>query len=321
MRRLLPLLLLFDLGNAAHAQSTFVADFKTYNIATVIKEYKYNYQVSDAVSTSFIDSIITYVAPDSLVTLSTDYPSDNRTINYLDRRKRVLKTEYLKGETLMNYKVWRYDSFNRVTYYEIRQIASPGQSYNKSYHFENKKTAEGSTETEYSYFNGKQEFATTSYYDTKKVKQKEVRVNGGGLTIHIETYRYDGKGRLRERSVYFPEYRTTKTFAESVGPDPKCIKQFGLVKEVVNDANREKIIARELLKYKKPIIDKDCDDMQLKITNPLCEITITKEKESKKIVSLRTIERKPILPVKSTKPVTTVTLPAKQNTPIPLKKK
>lgn len=321
MRRFFPLLLLLAFENDTHAQTSFTADFKTYNIATIIKEYRYNYQISDAISTSFIDSTVTWVGPDSLVTLSIDYPSDHRTINYLNKKKQVLKTEYMRGETLMNYKVWRYDSFNRITYYEVKQIAAPGQSYIKTFHFDNKKTAEGSSETEYSYFNGKQEFATTSYFDKKNVKQKEVRVNGGGLTIHIETYRYDTHGRLRERSIYFPEYRTTKNFAESVGPDPKCMKQFLLPKEIVTEANREKIITRELTKYKKPLLDKDCDNLEYKVSNTACEITISKEKESNKIVIFKTLERKPLPPATLVKTKTT-TLPAKKPLPpLAVKKK
>ncbi len=80
------------------AQPTFKAGWKTYTTAMVIHEFNYNYVHTDSARLSLTDSVVTYVATDSLVTMTESFSMrDNtvyKTINFfsLGAKKKVIKT-------------------------------------------------------------------------------------------------------------------------------------------------------------------------------------------------------------------------------------
>ncbi|GAA4467876.1 hypothetical protein GCM10023093_24430 [Nemorincola caseinilytica] len=266
-------------------QQTFKAGWKTYTAGSIIHEYIYNYTHADSVRLSLADSIITYIATDSSVTMTEAVRGrDNnvyKTINYFSPKRQLLKTEDYKDGNLLEANEWRYDDKNRKICH-IRTNALNSNVYKKTYDYSaDKKTGESVT-SECSYFNGKIEFYTKMYYDKEGQKIKEVRMNDNNKdVIHVENYTYGENGKVKERSVYFPEFKITKKFDEPAGNVPsKCygIKPVGTA-ERVHPASKVPYITRVIARNKAMLQDPGCREFEYTFTNNVnCVITIATTK-------------------------------------------
>jgi len=278
------LLLLLTSGDAP-SQATFKAGFKTYNIAMVVHDYTYNYTHPDSAYLTIIDSNKTYIATDSLVTMTESFSkrdqATHKTVNYFSLKKLLIKKEEYKDENLQEVNEWRYDDKNRKTTH-FRDNKVNGNSYRKQYDYATDKKSGETVVTESSYYNGKIEFYTKMYYDKDNVMYKEVRLNDNNKdVIHVETYTYGENGKVKERSVYFPEFKVTKKFEEPAGCLPrKCfaIMPVGTA-EKVNPNTKINYIKRVITRNKAALSDPTCKDYEFTFTNNTnCVITIATRK-------------------------------------------
>ncbi len=189
---------------------------------------------------------------------------------------------------------WRYDEKNRKTQH-YKDDKMKNVSYRHQYEYAVDKKSGEMVITESSYFNGKIEFYTKFYHDKNNVKYKETRLNDNNKdVIHVETYSYGENGKVRERSVYFPEFKVTKKFEEPAGNIPaKCfgIMPMGTI-EKVNLNNRAAYITRVIMRNKAVITDPACKEYEFTFTNNTnCAITIATAKNNAKTVKYRLKER------------------------------
>ncbi|MBA3827529.1 MAG: hypothetical protein H0X33_01190 [Taibaiella sp.] len=264
-------------------QTTFQGGWHIYKIGTLTRQYTYAFDYKDDLALWTRDSIITYTAPDSSVMLTINYSGGkaiDKTTSYLNPRHQIIKTEYYTGEYLAKTEQWRYDTFNHITFYSVHKTGESQGNFLRTYTYSSQKTAEGSAVTEFCHFNGRVEFETIDYYDHKNVKYKQVRMNDIKKVIHVETYKYDIKGHVTERDIYFPEYGVTKKFAEGNGDESnvKCYKSYTLPKEKFDVINRDVFVKREIERNKAIITGKECAGMEIKALSPSFEIIIKKDK-------------------------------------------
>lgn len=267
------------------AQQTFKAGWKTYTAGAIIHEYTYNYTHADSVRITPADSSKTYVAADSSVVMTEATRGRDaniyRTISYFNGRKLLLKSEDYKDDALQESNEWRYDEKGKKICH-IRTNALTGNVYKKMYDYTADKKSGETVTIESSYYNGKIEFYTKMYYDKNNMMYKEVRLNDNNKdVIHIENYTYGENGKVRERSVYFPEFKTTKKFEEPAGNIPaKCygVKPVGTL-EKVNPMMRVPYIRRVIAKNMPILKDPGCKEFEYTFTNNVnCVITIATTK-------------------------------------------
>ena len=286
MRRIqyLALPLLFVAGQL-RAQQTFKAGWKTYTAGSIIHEFVYNYAHTDSVHLALADSIVTYVATDSAVVMTQAVRGrDNnvyKTIQYFSPKRQLLKSEEYKDDNLLEVNEWRYDDKNRKTYH-VRTNAQTSNVYKKMYDYSTDKKSGESVMSESAYFNGKIEFYTKYYFDKENRKMKEVRLNDNNKdVVHVENYTYGENGKVKERSVYFPEFKVTKKFPEPAGDVPaKCygIKPVGTM-ERVSPATKVPYITRVIARNKALLQDPGCREFEYTFTNNVnCVITIATTK-------------------------------------------
>ncbi len=254
------------------AQSTFKAGFKTYNTGLIIHEYGYKYVQKDGPQLYATDSAKTYVNTDSFVTMTVAHrqhdQAEYKTINYLTTKKLLAKSEEYKNGNLVEENSWKYDDKRREIYH-LKENKTNGYTYKKNFRYENEKGG-GHVKYESSYFNGRIEFYTKYYFNSKNVLTKEVRLNDNNKDIvHVETYTYGENGKVKERSVYFPEFKVTKTFKEPEGNVPaKCSGMMPIgIKAKANPATRTFYIKRAILKNLATISDPECSDFDYTFTN------------------------------------------------------
>jgi len=281
MRRIILAMLLIAGGGSIWAQATFKSGWNTYNTRTITHEYTYNYSFTDSIRLFLADSLQMFTSADSEVTLTIHHPlHDNsiyKTANYLNPKKQVVKTEEYKDENLQVMNEWRYDEKNRNIYhFEDNKVS--GNSFKKLYEYATDKKSGETVVTETSYYNGRIEFYTKAYYDRDNVKIKEVRLNDNNKdVVHIETYTYGENGKVKERSVYFPEWKVTKKFEEKEGSEvPKCFRTLPVgTAEKPNLNTRIAFIKRLIMRNKVLLSDKDCHDFEYKFTNYTnCDIVV-----------------------------------------------
>ena len=282
------------------AQATFKAGWETYKTAMIIHEYTYNYSFNDSFRLALADSAEILVAPDSAVVMQVNFPfrekTISKTINYFNAKKQVIKTEEYRGDNLTMLHEWRYDEKNRKSYYfEDNKLS--GKNYKKNYEYSTDKKTGDFVVTESSYYNGKIEFYTKSYYDKKTVKYKEVRLNDNNKdVIHIESYTYGDNGKVKERSVFFPEFKVTKKFTEPGGDDaPKCIKATPLnPAEKIYGPGKAIYLKNFLRKIQAMVTDPECSEFQYTFSNHVYEIYVctTKVNNGRQII-MRYKERMP----------------------------
>lgn len=267
------------------AQQTFKAGWKTYNTGSIIHEYIYNYTHTDSVRLALADSVTTYVAADSAVAMTEAVRGrDNnvyKTINYFNPKRQLVKSEEIKDDALQEANEWKYDDKNRKVCH-VRTNALTNNIYKKTYDYSTDKKTGESVTTECSYFNGKIEFYTRMYFDKDNVKVKEVRMNDNNKDIiHVENYTYGENGKVKERSVYFPEFKVTKKFDEPAGNVPaKCygIKPVGISARVT-PTSKVPYITSVITRNKAMLQDPGCREFEYTFTNNVnCVITIATTK-------------------------------------------
>jgi hypothetical protein len=298
MKRIFLIVLLLSSGIICSlAQSTFNGGWGVYKTGSLTRMYTYTYDIRDSVQLALTDSTQIFASPDSAVIMTINYSLHDKffykTTNYAGKNKLVYKSEHYKGNTMQSVDEWKYDLKNRPIYHSENSKVN-GATYIKTYTYEPDNATGGQIITENAYYNGKVEFYTMDYYDRKNIRYKEIRLNDNkSATVHVETYQYDANGRLKLRQVYFPEFKVTKKF--NMGNDQdytKCFKQISVPDEVVNAANKELFLKRQLLKYKAILTDKDCKELEYILNSRGYKITVTKSKaDNKKTVSFSIIDK------------------------------
>ncbi len=293
MKKAFAFLVLLTSAFCSYSQATFKAGWNTYQAGMIIHEYTYNYTFTDSFRLYLADSSVIYATADSMVTMQvgTRYRDNSiyKTIHTFNGKKQVTKTEEYKDENLQQSNEWRYDDKGRKTY-QLEDNKLTGNSYKKNYDYSTDKKTGETVITESAYFNGKIEFYTKSYYDKENQKTKEVRLNDNNKDIiHVESYIYGENGKVKERSVYFPEFKVTKKFEEREGTLPvKCFRSMPMgTAEKINLHTRISFIKRFMTRMESVIFDKDCDEFEYKFTNGSnCDIIVasTKVNNAKKLI-------------------------------------
>lgn len=281
MKKVIFILLFLAVTSGIVAQPVFKAGWNTYKTGTITREYAYNFN-NDTAKLSFIDSTLILTSTDSLVTMTLHYPprdkSVYKTVHYFNEKKQILKTEEYKDENMTMSYEWRYDAKNRKEYY-VEDNKVSGNNFRKTYDYFNDKKSGDNIVTETSYYNGRVEFYTKSYYDRKSVKYKEVRLNDNNKdVVHIETFYYGDNGKLKQRSVYFPEWKVTKKFDEKEGNmQPKCAKCLPVgTAEKILLPTKVAFIKRLLGRNKALLSDPECDQFEYIFKNfTNCEIIVS----------------------------------------------
>ena len=275
----------FVLFNAsAQSPATFKCGWNTYHTATVIHEFTYSYVYKDSFKLYLADSTKTFIAPDSQVVLNIDYPfHDNivyKVANYYNAKRKVIKTEEYKDNSVQVLRDFKYDDKNRKIYsYEDNKLTL--NNYKKLYDYSTEKGTGDIVITETSYFNGALEFYTKSYFDKNSSKYKEVRLNNNNKDIvHVEKFFYNAAGKLKSRSVFFPEFQVTKEFPEAGGDDPvKCYKSMAMnISDKATLQTKVSFLKKLLMKNQALLLDKDCHDFEYKFTSSDCEVVISTTK-------------------------------------------
>ena len=292
MKTVIAFIVLLSICIVSFAQSTFKAGWNNYQTGMIIHEYTYNYTFTDSFRLFLTDSAKILATSDSMVTEAIcNHLHDNstyKTVNYFTGKKQVTKTEEYKDDNLQQSNEWRYDDKGRKIF-QSEDNKVNGNIYKKNYDYSTDKKTGEIIVTESAYFNGKIEFYTKSYYDKNYQKTKEVRLNDNNKDIiHIENYTYGENGKVKERSVYFPEFKVTKKFEEHEGTLlPKCFKTMPMgTNEKINLHTRIAFIKKFMTKMQATIMDRDCDEFEYKFYNGVnCEIVIasTKVNNTKKL--------------------------------------
>ncbi len=282
MNKLISLSLLLLCSYPVIAQPTFKAGWNTYSTGSLTHEYYYNFVNNDTGKMTLVDSALVFASTDSLVTLTVHIPfrekSVYKTINYFNTKKQILKTEELKDDNLLEMNEWRYDEKNRKIYH-YEDNKTTGNNFRHTFDYSTDKKNGDIIVSQCSYFNGRIEFYTKTYYDKNSVKYKEVRYNDNNKDIvHIETFYYGDNGKLKERSVYFPEWKVTKKFEEKAGSQvAKCYRCLPVgTAEKITIANKVPFIKRLIIRNTVLLMDQDCDQFEYIFKNfTNCDITLT----------------------------------------------
>jgi hypothetical protein len=277
------------------AQATFKAGWNTYKTGWIIHQYNYNYAKGDSSRLFPADSARILVSSDSAAVMTISYPehdkNTNKTVNYFNIKKQLTKTEEYTNENLINVKEWGYDDAGRKISY-IEQNKNTGNTYKKNYDYTTDKKTKEVVMTESSSYNGRIEFYTRTYFDKTGKKTKEVRMNDNNKdVVHIESFIYGENGKVRERSVFFPEWKVTKKFQEKEGNElPKCFRTMPVgTAEKPTLAGRVPYIRKLLLRNTALLNDADCNDFEYTFRNfTNCDIIIssTNASNTKKITFL-----------------------------------
>ncbi len=166
-------IVLFTIATNLFAQPTFKVGWNTYKTGIITHQYTYKYTYSDSTILSLIDTMQILATSDSLVTCCIHTPMHERyvykTADFRNVKKQIIKTEEYKDENLVTNKEWKYDDKNRKNYH-IEENKVNGNNYKKTYEYGSDKKTGDFVISESSYYNGKIEFYTKSYYDKNSVK-------------------------------------------------------------------------------------------------------------------------------------------------------
>ncbi|NCX95409.1 MAG: hypothetical protein EBX41_03175 [Chitinophagia bacterium] len=188
-------------------------------------KYSYNFSLDDTNRLALTDSAKFFIAPDSQAVLKITYPHFDHNIfklaEYYTKSMLTKVEEYVNNDIQQEFE-YKYDNAQRkISAIEENHITKA--HYKKTYEYGKDKPSGDSLITETSYYNNKVEFYTKMYYNKSKQKYKEVRLNDNNKEIvHTETFNYNEKGRLKERVVYFPQFKVTKNFAEDGSLPDNC---------------------------------------------------------------------------------------------------
>jgi hypothetical protein len=290
MRKCIFILLLLVVGCRISAQTTFKCGWTTYKASMIIHEYTYSYTLGDSIRLFLADSTKTFVAPDSAATLNIDYPfKDNITYkvaNTYNAKKKLIKSDELKNDGVQVSREYKYDDKNRKVY-ETEDNKISNNIYKKTFSYSTEKNGDQLV-SESAYFNGRIEFYTRSYYDKRNVKYKEVRLNDDNKeVVHVENFIYNDAGRLKERSVYFTQFKVTKTFPEGGDSPADCFKsQVVNITDKASPATKIAFLKKLIAKNKPSLLDPSCHEFECRFYNSDCEVLIstTKTNNIKKVV-------------------------------------
>jgi hypothetical protein len=283
-------LLFLALAYQLSAQTTFKCGWVSYKASMVIHEYTYSYTIGDSIRLFLADSTKTFVAPDSAATLNVDYPfKDNTTYkiaNTYSPKKKVIKSDELKNDQVQISREYKYDDKNRKIS-EIEDNKVTGNIYKKTFSYSNEKNGDLVVK-EAAYFNNRVEFYTKAYYNSSNVKYKEIRLNDDDKeVVHVENFIYNDAGRLKERTVYFTQFKVTKTFPEG-GDDPaNCFAtQTVNITEKPTLGTKITFLKKLIAKNKPTLLDPGCHEFEYKFRNSDCEVVIatTKTNNIKKVI-------------------------------------
>lgn len=294
MKRYLAAFLLILHTCCLYSQASFKVLFKTYPTGSIQRIYDYDYAFKDDVVFWLLDSSVRYISKDSMVILTINYPVKEKwtqTVDYLNAKKQIVKTEHFIQDYLYKTTEWKYDTQNHVTYHAEIEKDSKIKSYTRCYSFDIKKTPEGCTEVEHCSLNGKQEFTTFNYYDKKHNIQKQVRENDAHKAMHIETYNYSSTGKLLSREVFFPEFGVTKYYKETWW-DTKCYKAIPYTGDLITVENKEQALRKELLRNKIFLQTNECENMEYTLNNFANTLIFKKGAEHNKKIATVVIKEK-----------------------------
>lgn len=291
MRKVFTICLLLGAAGFARAQATFKCGWTTYKTAAIVHEYTYSYVYNDSFRLYLADSSKTFIAPDSAATLTVSNPyRDNSKCQlacYYNAKKKVIKSEEYKDNLIQITKEYKYDDKNRKTMATEDNRQTNG-NFKKVFDYSTDKNGDFII-SEVSYYNGRIEFYTKTYYDKNNQKYKEVRLNDNNKDIvHVENFSYNQAGKLRERSVYFPEFKVTKKFPEPGGDGPaKCYKSQPLnISDKPSLHTKIAFLKKVLGKNATTLLDPDCKDFEYRFFTSDCEVIIstTKTNNIKQVV-------------------------------------
>ena len=104
--------------------------------AATIHEYIYTFNNNDTAKLVLTDSLLILLSPDSLVTLTVNFPfrekSIYKKIHYFNDKKQIARIEEYKDDNLLITNEWKYDEKNRKSYhYEDNKVT--GNIFKKTY--------------------------------------------------------------------------------------------------------------------------------------------------------------------------------------------
>lgn len=256
------------------AQQTFRAGWLNCKAGAVTHYYTYNFNPNDSIRFYLSDSATTYVSADSQVVMEVGFSisdkSVSKTIYYLNAQKNVVKKETYKDENLLEITENTYDKKNRKSS-QLVDNKSTGNIVKKLFEYTTDKKSGENVVMESAYNNGRIEFYTRTYYDKFEKKIKEVRLNDNNKDIvHVETFIYGDNGKVKERSVFFPEWKVTKKFEEKEGNEtPRCYRSVPLPgSERPSLAGRIQFMKRIIAKNKLLLADKNCTAFEYTFVYP-----------------------------------------------------
>ena len=263
------------------AQKSFKAGWNTYSTGYLIHEYTYAMQFQDTLKLNQTDSALIYCTLDSLVRMTVTFPYKQKdsfkTINIYNSRKLLVRTEEYKNELLLYSKDWKYDDKDRQVLF-LTDNKVNGNTYKKIYEYSVDKKGGDMVVSESSYINGRIEFYTKGYINKQNQKYKEVRLNDNNKDIvHVETFTYGDNGKVKLRSVYFPEWKVTKNFDEYEGTIPlKCFSYLPIVLiDKITVPGRVAFLKKLLVKNRALFNDTECHEFDHKFTNKFtCEVEV-----------------------------------------------
>jgi hypothetical protein len=285
MKKTILTIILFAVSTQIQAQPTFKIGWNTYKAGMIIHEFTYNYTNKDSLRLYQADSGKTFVSADSMVTLTNTYPMHEKSVfktaYFFNAKKQVVRCEEYVDDNLQRSWEWKYDDKGHKIY-SLEDNKVNGNNSKKTYDYITDKRSGELVVTENSYNNGRIEFYTKSYFNKNNQKYKEMRLNDNNKdVIHIESYTYGDNGKVKERSVYFPEFKVTKKFEEHDGSLlPKCYNTFPMnTVEKVSLSTKVAYIKRVLTRNQNILSDKDCQDFVFKFTNNTnCDILVSTTK-------------------------------------------
>jgi hypothetical protein len=288
MTKLFSIIVLLLCSWSLQAQTTFKAGWNTYPVGSTTREYGYVASFADSLRLTPSDSAYTYASPDSSVTMTVCYPFHDRsiykTIHYFNPKKQIIKIEEFKDDNQQSLSEWKYDDKNRKSYH-LHENKLNGNVYKKTFNYAEDKKSGDFIITENAYYNGRIEFYTKSYYNKARVKYKEVRLNDNNKdVIHIETFTYGENGKVKERSVFFPEWKVTKKFPEYEGMMPvKCYKTLPPgIAEKPTLASRTSYMRKVMVKNRVMLQDSECSCFEYAFNyGPVCEMVVSPAKANK----------------------------------------
>ncbi len=282
------------------AQTSFRVGQEVYQTGTIQSIYTYYYEFKDSFKIKIIDSCQIFSTSDSLVNLTTNYllaeSIIKKNVDILNNKKKVIRNETYTNANLEKIINIKYDNKTgmKSVYEEDNKVN--GNKYYKIYDYETDKSSGGLIATETSSLNGKIESYTKEYFDKKKVKIKEVKLHSNNKTVmDIVNFFYDANGKLKERTIYFTDFKITKHFPEPqlTTISPKCYLNYPLIlTEKVTNKNKIVFLKKFMLKNKENFLKKDCADLLCKYISLNYEISAKKSSDSQNRIIIFSIKEK-----------------------------